>query len=347
MRTIQTRSIIYSDHSMECQIKWHPHQFGIQSIKIWLLLLHTKIQRRPHNITHLGGWLLIDLRLRWTQWLDWNQIKQTFQSQIFRTAIYYYWSQGSSGRPFDWNLPNSLHWHTAQEIWTTGWKPSIYTHEPKYKIRCSGMQSIRRQQRSTINKPWLCKFDQISYVPRYRHTTWYSIFGQQYMLAPKAKHWTAVKRIFRYLKGTRQLKLTYGGSPELYHEEINIYCDANWASDSDQILISGYVIIIAGGAIAWSSKKQNRVAPSTPKAEYIAAKHVTKQVLWHWLLLTKLEFYWQLHQLYFQTTNWQLWSPIIPSSMHAPNILTLHYIFYGITWTKELSTCFISRLTTT
>ena len=106
----------------------------------------------------------------------------------------------------------------------------------------------------------------------------------QYTLAPKTKHWTAIKRIFRYLKGTRQFKLTYGGSLELLHNKINIYCDANWKS------ISSYVIIIAGRAVAWSSKKQNTVAPSTPEAEYIAATHVTKQVLWHQSLLTELKF---------------------------------------------------------
>ena len=110
------------------------------------------------------------------------------------------------------------------------------------------------------------------------------------MSAPKAKHWTAIKRIFRYLKGTRQFKLTYGGSPELLHNKINIYCDANWGSDYDWKSISGYVIIIAGEAIAWSSKKQNTVAPSTPKAEYIAATHVAKQVLWHQSLFTELKF---------------------------------------------------------
>ena len=112
----------------------------------------------------------------------------------------------------------------------------------------------------------------------------------QYTLAPKAKHWTAIKRVFRYLKGTRQHKLTYGGSPGLLHDDINIYCDADRASDSDWKSISGYVIIIAGGAVTWSSKKQNTVAPSTPEAEYTAATHVTKQVLWHHSLLTKLEF---------------------------------------------------------
>ena len=112
----------------------------------------------------------------------------------------------------------------------------------------------------------------------------------QYTSAPKAKHWTAIKKVFRYLKGTRQYKLTYRGSPELLHDDINIYCGANWASDSDQKSISGYVIVIAGGAIAWSSKKQNTVTPSTPEAKYIAATHIAKQVLWHHSLLTKLKF---------------------------------------------------------
>ena len=96
--------------------------------------------------------------------------------------------------------------------------------------------------------------------------------------------------MFRYLKGTKDHKLTYGGSHKLLNEELNIYCDADWASDVDRKSISGYVITIAGGAVAWSSKKQTTVAPSTPEAKYIAAAHVAKQVLWYRSLLTELNF---------------------------------------------------------
>jgi hypothetical protein len=112
----------------------------------------------------------------------------------------------------------------------------------------------------------------------------------QYTSAPRSKHWTAIKRVFRYLKGTKYLELVYGGSPELLNDNINFYCDADWASDQDRKSISGYVVTIAGGAIAWSSKKQTTVAPSTPEAEYIAAAHVAKQVLWHRSLLRELHF---------------------------------------------------------
>ena len=59
------------------------------------------------------------------------------------------------------------------------------------------------------------------------------------------------------------------------------FCDADWASNADQKLMSGYVILFAGGAITWSAKKQLTIALSTAKAEYIVATHVAKQILWH------------------------------------------------------------------
>jgi hypothetical protein len=81
------------------------------------------------------------------------------------------------------------------------------------------------------------------------------------------------------LKGTKHYVLTYGGINS--NTDINIYCDADWASHTDRKSVSGYVVTIAGGAVAWSSKKQNTVALSTAEAEYISATHVSKQVLWH------------------------------------------------------------------
>ena len=96
----------------------------------------------------------------------------------------------------------------------------------------------------------------------------------QFTSNPKGVHWTTIKRIFRYLKYTKNANLTYrGNDAEIKNTELNFFCDAN--------LGNGYVTIIAGGAVAWSLKKQQTVALSTAEAEYIAATHVTKQVLWH------------------------------------------------------------------
>ena len=110
----------------------------------------------------------------------------------------------------------------------------------------------------------------------------------QFSSNPKPEHWTAAKRIFRYLKGTRTHALVYGGDDLEISEDLNIFCDADWASSYDRKSTSGYVLTIAGGAVAWSAKKQATVALSTPEAEYIAATHVAKQVIWHRALLTEL-----------------------------------------------------------
>ena len=46
--------------------------------------------------------------------------------------------------------------------------------------------------------------------------------------------------------------------------------------------------MLAGGAVAWSSKKQSMVALSTAKAKYVAATHCAKQVIWHRSLLNEV-----------------------------------------------------------
>ena len=53
---------------------------------------------------------------------------------------------------------------------------------------------------------------------------------------------------------------TYGGKEaEVNNTKLNFFCDADWGNGSDQKSISGYVTIIAGGVVAWSSKKQATV----------------------------------------------------------------------------------------
>ncbi len=71
-------------------------------------------------------------------------------------------------------------------------------------------------------------------------------------------------------------------------EEPKIYCDADWASQASRKSMSGYIITLAGGAIAWSSKRQTTIALSTAEAEYVAVTHVAKEALWLHALFTEL-----------------------------------------------------------
>jgi transposase InsO family protein len=98
----------------------------------------------------------------------------------------------------------------------------------------------------------------------------------QFMENPGEAHWEAAKRVFRYLQGTREWKLTYGGE----EKSMVGFTDADGMSQEHRHAISGYAILIDGGAVSWGSKKQELVVLSTTEAEYVAATHAAKEVLW-------------------------------------------------------------------
>ena len=52
--------------------------------------------------------------------------------------------------------------------------------------------------------------------------------------------------------------------------------------------ISGYVFMVDGGAVSWSSKKQELVTLSTMEAEYVTQTHAAKEAIWLRRLLTEL-----------------------------------------------------------
>jgi len=104
-------------------------------------------------------------------------------------------------------------------------------------------------------------------------------FLSQFMQNPGRTHWDAIKRIFRYLNGTKGHVLTFGGGNN-DQTSLHGFCDADWASQEHWHSTSGYVFTIDGGAVSWSSKKQAIVALSMTKAEYMSATHAAKEVLW-------------------------------------------------------------------
>ena len=93
---------------------------------------------------------------------------------------------------------------------------------------------------------------------------------------PSIVHWEAVKRIYRYLAGMRDLWMTYGETRRV----LEGYADADGSMSEDRRTISGYMFLINGGAVSWSSKRQEIVSLSTTESEYVAAMHGMKEALW-------------------------------------------------------------------
>ena len=103
---------------------------------------------------------------------------------------------------------------------------------------------------------------------------------------PTNIHWSAVKRIFRYLNGTTNLGLLYKHQTDV---GLYGYSDADYAGDrNDRKSTSGYVFLISGGAISWKSKKQSCVALSTAEAEYMALASTIQEAIWLRQLLSNL-----------------------------------------------------------
>lgn len=96
---------------------------------------------------------------------------------------------------------------------------------------------------------------------------------------PKESHWNAVKRIWRYIRGTKDLALTF--RPEGEDVKIEAYADADWGGDSrDGTSTSGVMILINNCPIVIKSIRQQRVALSTCEAEFVAAASCVKELLW-------------------------------------------------------------------
>ena len=93
---------------------------------------------------------------------------------------------------------------------------------------------------------------------------------------PGMAHWDAVKRIYRYLLGSKDLWLTYGGDKKV----LVGYADADGSMAEDQCTVSGYAFIVDGGTVSWSTKCQEIISLSTTESEYIAATDAAKEALW-------------------------------------------------------------------
>ncbi|CAM9915634.1 unnamed protein product [Heterosigma akashiwo] len=98
---------------------------------------------------------------------------------------------------------------------------------------------------------------------------------------PEPKHFEAVQRAFRYLKGTQSESLRLGGDLIL-----RAYSDSDFCADHiDGKSVTGYVLFLGDAPIVWSSKLQGAVTTSTVKAEYLALRSAVKDIMWlHYLL---------------------------------------------------------------
>nr|GFB20780.1 uncharacterized mitochondrial protein AtMg00810-like [Tanacetum cinerariifolium] len=111
----------------------------------------------------------------------------------------------------------------------------------------------------------------------------------RYQANPNEHHVLAIRRIFRYLKGTINLGLWY---PKDSGFDLTAYSDADHAGcHLDRKSTSGSVQFLGDKLVSWSSKKHNCVSISTTESEYVAVSSCCAQVLWMRTQLTDYGFF--------------------------------------------------------
>ncbi|WKA03349.1 hypothetical protein VitviT2T_021464 [Vitis vinifera] len=100
----------------------------------------------------------------------------------------------------------------------------------------------------------------------------------RYQSDPGFEHWKAAKKVMRYLQGTKDYMLTYKRSEQL---EVVGYSDSDYGGCLDILKsTSGFVFMLANGAISWKSEKQSITASSTMEAEFVACFEASSHALW-------------------------------------------------------------------
>jgi hypothetical protein len=95
--------------------------------------------------------------------------------------------------------------------------------------------------------------------------------------SPRESHLKAIKRILRYLKHKQNVGLWY---PKGAKFELIGYSDSDYAGCKvERRSTSGTCQLFGRSLVSWSSKKQNSVALSTTKAEYIATGSCCAEIL--------------------------------------------------------------------
>lgn len=146
------------------------------------------------------------------------------------------------------------------------------------------------------------------------------------MAAPHTTHWTAVKQILRYLKGTIANGLQFKKNVST---ALTTYTDADWAGDADDRRShGGYCIFFGDNIVSWSSKKQTFVSRSSIESEYRSMASAVSELLWI------LNF---LKELHINVTS----SPIVWCDNLSATALTINPIYHSRMKHIELDVHFI------
>ncbi|KNZ45306.1 hypothetical protein VP01_8279g1 [Puccinia sorghi] len=106
---------------------------------------------------------------------------------------------------------------------------------------------------------------------------------------PGINHWKQVLHCWKYLKGTRDLKITLRPDSSNNSNCIKYFTDATWAYDLEtRFLRSGSICFWKSCPVSWNSKKQKNISLSSTEAELNAFSDGVQESQWVTYLVEEL-----------------------------------------------------------
>ncbi|KNZ48281.1 hypothetical protein VP01_577g7 [Puccinia sorghi] len=169
------------------------------------------------------------------------------------------------GNQIKLSLPNHIQ-HGLEELGLLDCKTSVTPLTPNLKLRDASDDDHNRFKKLNINyRSAIGLLNHIAQLTRPDISFAVSSLAR-FSVKPGMTHWHEVKKVWQYLKGTADLKLTLRIKEPT--ELLQIYSDASWGDDpQDRTSQSGYLCFLFGSLISWNSCKQRSVTYSSTEAE--------------------------------------------------------------------------------
>ena len=101
----------------------------------------------------------------------------------------------------------------------------------------------------------------------------------QFLAEPRHVHLVAVKHVLRYIRATMDYRFVFGAKGR-QRQGLVAYADSAYTNSVRSRSTTGFVFMINGSPVTWTSRKQMVTAQSSMEAEYMAVSEAAKQAIW-------------------------------------------------------------------